>query len=601
MDEIELIKQKINIVDLIQEYLPLKKTGINFKANCPFHEEKTPSFVVSPERGIWHCFGCSKGGDIFKFLMEKENMTFPESLALLAQKAGVVLSKKNQEKRSEDVLFELHEKASQLFHYFLIEHRIGKKALAYLYERGLTEDTVKQFKLGYSPNNWQTLTAFLKKRGYKDDDLMRSGLCVPSKSGCYDRFRGRIMFPLIDTKGQIIGFAGRVLGQGESSKMNLAEGGPKYVNSPKTPIFDKSNFLFGLNFSKNDIRQKNEAILVEGEMDMILSYQTGTKNIAASKGTALTEGQIELIKKHANTISLSFDADLAGDSAIRRGIEIADKKGLNIKVVRIKDAKDAGELCIKDPKSWAISVEEAIPIYDYYIESSSARFNPRSAQGKKEILGELLPILDKITDSMVEEHYIQKLAATLSVKDDLIRAEIDKQKAVNPKLSYAKESEKSRQDGEIRPKDRRRLLEEYLIALMLHVPQNHSFIPNFPETLFTEESLRHIYVLLVLYMDGIYFKSQSFKIEEFVETLPQEAVEQVDVLYLKEIDEKLISGVYWQKEVDFVVLELKKCLIKASLEKLSLEIKNAQSFDKIEALSSLNKRFRDLSIKLKNA
>ncbi len=219
MDDIELIKQKINIVG---EYITLKKAGVNYKANCPFHGEKSPSFMVSPERGIWHCFGCGRGGDHFKFLMEKDSLDFKDALEILAQKAGVTLKKANkQDKDIKDQLYAANTKAAQLFNFLLTENKIGKEALAYLHKRGLTDQTIKTFNIGYAPNSWDTLTKFLRKRGFTNQEMIDAGLCVPSQSGCYDRFRGRIMFPLTDVRDRIIGFSGRVLGKEE----------PKYQHS----------------------------------------------------------------------------------------------------------------------------------------------------------------------------------------------------------------------------------------------------------------------------------------------------------------------------------------------------------------------------------
>ena len=589
MDDLELIKQKLNIVEFIQEYLPLKKAGVNYKANCPFHQERTPSFMVSPERGIFHCFGCGIGGDIFKFLMEQEGIEFKEALELLAKKAGVVLKHTRQEKNSLDILFEINLKAAQFFSYMLLEHPLGKPALDYLKKRGLTEETIKLFGLGYAPLNWESLSKFLKKRGFLEKDLVDVGLSIPSRKGCYDRFRGRVMFPLINSKDQIIGFAGRVLGKGE----------PKYINSPQTQIFDKSKFLFGFNLAKSSIRQKKEAIIVEGEMDMITSFQSGIKNIVSSKGTALTEKQVELLQKNAESISLCFDADLAGDSASRRGIDLADKAGLNIKVIQIKDAKDPAELCLKDPEKWKEAIEKAISIYDYYLNSVTLRFNPKSATGKKSIFAELIPIWSTISDSMIKEHYIQKLASMLQVKDELVRNELKTNTPKHPNIPNLQVLEKGK-DDKIDSPDRRKLLEEYLVTLILHLPSSITYIPNFPETLFTKEDLKQVYVLLVLYLDQISFKGKSFKISEFIKFVPGELVDQIDKLYLISIDEKLENHTAWQKELDLVISELKKMLIKASLEKLSLEIKQAQSFEKLDTLDTLNKRFRDLSVKLKS-
>lgn len=592
MDDLELIKQKINIVDLIQEYLPLKKAGINFKANCPFHSEKTPSFMVSPERQIWHCFGCQKGGDIFKFLMEKEGMDFKEALETLAKKAGVTLQrKKNDKKDAKDRLLEANLKAREFYHFLLTKHALGKKAYEYLKNRGVTDDFIKEFGLGYSPNSWESLTKFMLKRGFSSQELIESGLGVTSRTGCYDRFRGRIIFPLVDHRGNIIGFSGRVLDKGE----------PKYINTPQTLIFDKGSFLYGLNLAKGDIKQKKEAILVEGEMDVILSHQAGIKNVIASKGTALTQNQVELLKRYTGSILLCFDTDLAGDSASRRGIEIADIAGLNIKVVQIKEGKDPAELVQKDINMWLEFIKTAVPIYDYYLDSVSKRHNLKDPAGIKAVSGELIPIWAKISDDLVRDMYIQKLAAMLKTEDSVLRKLINdyRQTLLSP-VNYKQTLREGGKDDVLKgSQNRQELLEEYLIALLLHIPKDHIFVPSFPETLLMQESLRQVYVLLVLYLDVISFKARAFDINDFIKDIPSQLLQEVDRLYLIDMDSKMQDRGAWQKELDYVVADLKKSLVKASLEKLSMEIKNAEEFGKIEVMENLNRKFRDLSIKLK--
>ncbi|MBI3103530.1 DNA primase [Candidatus Daviesbacteria bacterium] len=590
MDDKDLIKEKINIVDLISEYLTLKKSGINFKANCPFHNEKTPSFVVSPERQIWHCFGCSKGGDIYTFLMEKEGMEFKEALEILAKKAGITLTRIEGKKDFRDRLFEINLKAQEFFHYILTKHPLGKRALKYLQDRGVSDSAVEEFCLGYAPNSWESLTKFLLKRHFTLKEIIDSGLGVPAKSGCYDRFRGRITYPLIDGKEKLRGFSGRVLTHQE----------PKYINTPQTPIFDKGSFLFGMNLARGEIRNKKEAVLVEGEMDVILSHQAGFKNVVASKGTALTEGQIELIKKYTPTITLGFDMDLAGDSACRRGIEMADKAGLDIKVIQLMGGKDAADAVLEDVQVWQKAIEGAVPIYDYYLVSVSKRLDSKNPQDLKKIGEELIPVWAKITNDLVREHYIQKLSAFLKTDEKIIRENIDQTRKAGISTFTQVLKQHPAQDNVVAVKNRRELLEDYLIALLLHPPAGLNFVPNFPETLFLREYFRQIYVLLFLYLDSISFKSQSFNINEFIKELPKELLSEVDRLYLTEIDSKLLDGKLWQQEIESVVSELKKALIKASLEKLSLEIKNAQEFGKMEVVESLNKRFRDLSVKLKN-
>lgn len=589
MDDRDLIKQKINIVDLVQEYLPLKKAGINFKANCPFHSEKTPSFIVSPERQIFKCFGCQKGGDVFTFLMEKEGMEFKEALELLAKKAGVALkAESGKNKGIKDRLFEVNLKAQEFFHYLLTKHKFGKKARDYLKSRGLTDLSIEQFGLGYAPSSWESLTKFLLKRGFSVFEIVTAGLGVSSKASCYDRFRGRVTFPLIDGKDRLRGFSGRVLYPQE----------PKYINTPQTPIFDKGNMLFGLNFAKTEIRSKNEAILVEGEMDVILSHQAGVKNVIASKGTALTEGQIDLLKKYCQNILLCFDMDLAGDSASRRGIEMIDRAGFNIKVISISEGKDAAEVIKTDIKLWQAAIENAMPIYDYYLQSVSSRFDLKNPVNLRQIRDELVPVWAKISDDLLRDHYIQKLSNFLKIDDAVLRQAVEKARAGKGK-SYTEVLQQAKDDA-VSVSSRRELLEEYLIALLLHPPKDFVFVPGFPETLFLRESFRQIYVLLFLYLDSISFKSKAFSINEFVYDLPKELLLEVDRLYLTELDDKLSDSKLWQKELEQVVAELKKALIKASLQKLSHEIKNAESFGKIEVLTVLTKRFRDLSVKLKN-
>ena len=590
MDEVERIKQKINIVDLIQEYIPLKKSGVNFKALCPFHQEKTPSFIVSPERQIFKCFGCQASGDIFTFLMEKEVMEFKEALEILAKKAGVTLKRQDQQKGFKERLFEANLKAQEFFHYILTAHSLGKAALKYLQTRGVNEQSIEKFGIGYAPDSWESLTNFLLKRGFRQSEIISAGLAVPSKSSLYDRFRGRITYPLIDGKDKLRGFSGRVLVPQE----------PKYINTPQTQIFDKGTFLFGINMSKGAIREKKEAILVEGEMDVVLSNQAGFENIVAVKGTSLTEGQVELLKRYTPSILLGFDMDLAGDSASRRGIEIADRAGLDIKVIRLAEGKDAAEVVQADPKIWQKAIADAVPIYDYYIESVASRYNLKDTVDLRKIGQELIPVWAKITDDLIRERYIQKLSAFLKMDEKILRSATDEERK-SAKKTYAEVLHQSGgQDNVVTLRSRRELLEEYLIALLLHPSQESIFVPNFPETLFLKETWRQLYVMLVLYLDSISFKGGSFDINEFVKSLPKELTHEVDRLYLSELDEKLADEKNWLKELNGVILELKKALIKASLEKLSLEIKNAQEFGKMGIVETLNKRFRDLSVKLKN-
>lgn len=534
---------------------------------------------------------CARGGDVFSFITEKEGLTFPETLEMLAKKAGVVLkNRSSKDKKVNDVLLEIHIRAAEFFHYLLITHPTGKNALEYLHQRGLTDDTIKHFQLGYAPHSWDNLTKFLHKKGFSNQDIINSGLAVASgATGCYDRFRGRIVFPLSNIRGQIIGFSGRVLGIGE----------PKYINSPQTPIFDKSKFLFGIQDTKQSIRDKSAAILVEGEMDMLFSFQVGVTNIVATKGTALTSDQIELLKRYTDTLLLCFDTDLAGDAASRRGIEIADSLGLNLKVIQLIGGKDPAEVCLKDPALWQKAVDDATPIYDYYLDSVKRRFDINTSVGKKEIFHELIPIWQKITDPITKDHYIQKLSALLQTTDALILKELAKPLPTVASITPPTSSFEPEIPTPI-PANRRQLLEDYLLALMLHLPDGHDFVPKFPETIFSIEENQQLFVLLVLYLDKIAFSSKNFDINAFSATLNEPLAAHLDRLYLLDLEESLTEAPSWQRELDKTVDALKKMFIKGSLERLSLQIKTAQSFNQLDTLNILNKKFRDLSVKLKN-
>ncbi|TSC87940.1 MAG: DNA primase [Microgenomates group bacterium Gr01-1014_16] len=452
MDQVEEIKQKVDIVELVQEYVQLKRAGRNFKGLCPFHGEKTPSFMVNPELQIFKCFGCNEGGDCYSFLQKIEGMEFGEALQTLAKRVGVTLESYRPSGVEEvrEKLIGINTLAAQAYHYLLTKHKSGKKALEYLKDRGISEESVEKFNLGYAPDEWEFLTKYMGKKNIKIDDLRRAGLVVEGKS--YDRFRNRIIFPLANARGQVMGFAGRILD---------GEGQAKYVNTPETEIYHKSELLYGLDITRSEIKHAGWAVIVEGEIDMIASWQSGVTNVVAIKGSALTERQVEILRRICDTVVLALDADVAGDSAARRGIEIADKNGLMVKMVRLSGAKDPGELAIQKPEEWKKAVKEAIPIYDFYIESAVTRHGLEIA-GKKKIGQELLPIWAGISDEIVKAHYIRQLAKVLDVGEDDIRVQLAK--TLNSKHEILNKSQIPNFKSQ---KSRREVREERLILMAL--------------------------------------------------------------------------------------------------------------------------------------
>ncbi len=455
MDQTQEIKQKTDIVELIQEHMPLKKAGRNYKGLCPFHGEKTPSFMVNPELQIFKCFGCQVGGDAYTFLQKIEGMDFYESLQTLAKRTGVELISYRPSGVEElrDRLIRINTMASEYYHYLLTKHNLGINALNYLKERKISDESIEKFKLGYVPEGWDYLYKFLtQKKKFEIADLERAGLITKT----YDRFRNRIIFPLNNARGQTVGFAGRVLPTA-SAEASASQG--KYINTSETEIYHKSEILYGLDITRSEIKTAGYAVVVEGEIDCIASYQSGVKNVVAIKGSALTERQVEILRRICDTAVLALDTDVAGDAASRRGIEVAEKASLNIKIVILKDAKDPGEYATQDPKGWKEAIAKAIPIYDFYLQSAVERHGLEAA-GKRKIGQELLPIWARIDDEIVRGHYIQIVAKTLGVEEQDIRNQLAKIQNSNDKFTNNNQIT----NNQITKSD---ILEEYLVELAL--------------------------------------------------------------------------------------------------------------------------------------
>lgn len=449
MDQVDEIKSKVDIVEVISSYIPLKKSGRNYAALCPFHSEKTPSFMVSPERQVFKCFGCSESGDVFTFLEKKEGWEFREALEELARRAGVKLAafKPTGGSRIKEKLVAINNLTVKFYKFLLSEHKVGQIARDYLFKRGIPESLWEKFDLGFAPSGWETLADFLTKRGYSLSDIATAGLVVGrgegKSQGYYDRFRNRLMFPIKDGRGTVLGFAGRLLSDSlkeaplRSAKQSF-EGQAKYINSPETPIFTKGNLLFGLDVARGAIRETGEAVLVEGEFDVLSSHKAGVTNVVASKGTALTQMQVAALSRLCERVILCFDTDLAGDAAARRGIELLDLAGMTIRVARLgkygpsrtassdgaylsgAKYKDPDEMAQRDPAGFGRAIASAVDVYDYFIDSAASRNNPGTAVGKKKIGQEVLPILAKISDDLVRAHYIAKLAGILGLEVTMV-------------------------------------------------------------------------------------------------------------------------------------------------------------------------------------
>jgi DNA primase len=418
------VKSRLSIVDVVGETVPLKKAGTTFKGLCPFHGEKTPSFVVTPARETYHCFGCGKGGDVFNFVMERDGLSFPDALKLLAGKAGVELDDRT---RREDArrgrLRDVMETAIAFYHTVLTAHRAGQPALDYLHGRGFTDETIERFQLGWAPAGWDTMTTTLaKRRQIRAEELVEAGLATPrqgGRGGVYDRFRLRVIFPIRDANGGAVGLGGRIL---ESQVPEGRDPGPKYLNSPATPLFDKSRTLYLIDRAKPSIRTSGQAVLVEGYTDALMAHQAGFDTVVASLGTALTPGQVAILTRYAKRIALAYDVDPAGQSAGTFGVTelnalIGEVQGgdtgiglTDVGVVVLPEGKDPDEVIRESPDLWREATRTPAPILQYLIDHHASKVDVRTPEGRKRLVDGVLPTLRRVADPVVRDSYVQLLA-----------------------------------------------------------------------------------------------------------------------------------------------------------------------------------------------
>src|SRR3989339_516808 len=424
MQPSEEIKSRLDIVDVIRDYIQLQQAGSNFRAKCPFHSEKTPSFMVSPEKQIWHCFGCGKGGDVLEFVKEIEGINFAETLRLLAPKAGVELKKQNfQEISKRNRLLDILEMCSKYYNRFLTESKTAENARKYLTERGVDNKVIVEWGIGYSPEGWDNVYSPLRKKGFHDNEIFEAGMSLKrsGSSGYYDRFRGRIMFPINDVNGNIVAFTARV-----SPEKEAREKMGKYINSPQTDVYNKSKILFGLDKAKLEIKNQGYAIIVEGQMDAITAHKYGFKNVVASSGTALTDEQIVLLKRFTNQIIIAFDMDNAGIQAAEKGITEAMKLGMMVKILSLPDGKDPDECIRKNLDGWRTAIKEAKYFMDYYFDKTFEGLNLDRIEDRDSIKTNLLPHVLKLPNEIEKDFWVKKISEKMGAEERSIRGELTK-------------------------------------------------------------------------------------------------------------------------------------------------------------------------------
>lgn len=585
MTDAEEVKTRLDIIDIIQDYLPLKKRGASYLALCPFHQEKSPSFHVSRDRQFYKCFGCGEGGDVFDFVGKMEGLDFPETLRLLAEKAGVKIYHQSQVGGSgRGRILDLLDFSARFYHEVLLRSGAAEEAREYLKKRGLKSTTVDLFNLGFAPQSWDSLLKFLTSKKYTATEIFQSGLSIrrEGESGYYDRFRGRLMFPIRDIHSHVIGFTARLLPSQESDP----RAGGKYVNTPQTDFYNKSRVLYGLDMAKREIKNKDLVILVEGNMDVISCHEAGEKNVVAVSGTALTKSdadtvleqikyQIGILRRFTNNIAISFDMDKAGELAAEKGIGLLLESGMNVRVISIPEGagKDPDEVIRKNLDVWKQAIKEAKPVMQYLFAAAEKKFGRAGGRERKDFANFLIPYIAKINDAIERDFSLGELSAALGTSVEVLREQYLNKYA--PRAREVKtDLKKSQSQPLVEVKSRFTTLSERLLSLLLFAPQNFQFVVDrITPMMLSDDYLRCLYEAIIV----LYNSTGILKYENLKQDAPEDQRNLFQTLIMKgEIDFSLLPADELQKEMLGILRELRKCYLSEERRRLTGELASAE-------------------------
>ena len=586
----EKIKNALDLVSFIGREVKLKKRGQNWVGLCPFHQEKTPSFTVSPLRQMWYCFGCQRGGDIFSYLMEKEKLSFSQALRILAREAGIELPRRLSPvpHGEKERLTRLLEEAQRFFRYFLRRDQRGAKARHYLKKRKIEEKIAKQFELGYAPPFWRAVSRYLLQRGFTLVEMEKAGLVIRRGQGqWYDRFRDRIIFPLRNQWGQLIGFSGRAL------EKNVAA---KYLNSPETILFQKRRFLYGLYQARSALKEKKKIILVEGLFDVLTAHQQGWPLIVAPLGTALTAEQVQLLQRQVEIVYLAFDQDEAGQRARERALPLLEAAGLKSRVLHWSGAQDLDELLRSRPQELKKVLAGAVDGFTYLLQEGARRFDLQQPAGQLALLKFVLPFYQAAPSELARQNYCQQLADFLAVEEEALKADLSRLSSAPSPLAGPEERKK--EDFVLLQRSRQEVVTDYLLQLMLQAPswlwslaEWQKTVLELEEKFWPRQKQKQIYQLL----QQIVAAAKEVSLEKVLAQLPPAARSLAQRLALSLLDLKTPDD--FLAEAQRAVEEAKKLFYQKELQHLIAQLKRAEAENSLapEELSRLQKKIQQLT------
>jgi len=594
----DVIVQNSDLISIISEYVQLKKTGRNVKGLCPFHNEKTPSFVVSDEKQLYHCFGCGAAGSVIQFIMQIENLDFLDAIELIAEKSHIDLSQYEvssttaikTDRKVQESMIELTREAAIYFYKQLKSDE--SNASAYFKKREIDEETIRTFGLGYSPDGWDHLLKHLKTKKYTEEQIEKAGLIIARNSGTgyYDRFRDRVMFPIMDVRGRVIGFGGRV----------LDDSTPKYLNSPESSIFDKSNTLYGLNIAKKNVRDTKQIIVVEGYMDVISLFRKGVHNAVATLGTALTRSHGNLLKRYADEAVIAYDSDEAGQKATLRSLEILESTGIKVRIFDMMDCKDPDEFIIKyGYERFIKQLNHALTSVEFQLRLAKLKYDFDTNDGRVSYIKEAVSILKKLKSDSEKSHYASKLADEMDIDRNVIQNEIiDRKKRVQ---SHEPEMYENRptMDRVLKRKkadnSKNAQLEKRLLQLMAIGKEEFDAIINQIDT----EWILDPMVLECINPLSIYYElHEKIKVDILIDLMDID-----EITYLKDIIEKNIPIENPKKEIEMVVVQLKTLYLDKQIKELKMKLKESNqniTIDNSEDTAIMEKMLKDYTIELFN-